>query len=259
MKLYKNKEWLHEQYCVKGKSAGDIGRDSGVGQFTIFNWAKKFGLKRKRPILSRPQRRKYKLNENYFEDVSSERVAYWLGFIAADGCVMNRPGKRILSIELSEKDESHLLKFKKDMEYTGPLYYKKARIDGGNSSVHLQLCSPKLILDLIKHGIVERKSLILEPPLWLRKDLIRHWIRGLFDGDGSVSSVRDGHIRGQFFGTENVIRFIVKNIPGTKTVTRHKDCNGFYHSFLANKKMYNYLYYQASIYLARKEEIFKLV
>ena len=41
---------------------------------------------------------------------------------------------------------------------------------------------------LEKHGVVPRKSLILTYPHWLREDLVRHFIRGLFDGDGSISS-----------------------------------------------------------------------
>ena len=51
-------------------------------------------------------RRKYALNEAFFEIIDSEEKAYWLGFIAADGCVY----RRTLSINLNIKDKAHLEK-----------------------------------------------------------------------------------------------------------------------------------------------------
>lgn len=258
MKLYKNEEWLREQFCEKKRLARDIGKDFDISDGAIYKWIEKFGIKRDRPIMSKRYANRYLLNENYFEKIEDERRAYWLGFLAADGCIMNTPGRRFLSIELSQKDEVHLLKLKDDLEYSGPLHYKKPRKCGG-PSVCLKVCSPKIVDNLIKNGVVERKSLVLEPPLFLEKDLVRHWIRGLFDGDGSVSHSKDGYVRGEFFGTENVMKFVVENVPGTKTVSKKKNCNGFSHCFLANEKMYNYLYLGSGIYLSRKEEIFRLV
>lgn len=48
--------------------------------------------------------RKYKFDENFFENIDTEEKAYWLGFIYADGAVF----KRTLSIRLSTKDIHHL-------------------------------------------------------------------------------------------------------------------------------------------------------
>ena len=49
----------------------------------------------------------------------------------------------------------------------------------------LALNSDKLVSDIEKLGVVERKTLTLTFPN-LREDLIPHFIRGYFDGDGSV-------------------------------------------------------------------------
>ncbi len=49
--------------------------------------------------------------------------------------------------------------------------------------------------DLCKHGCVPNKSLILEFPKTVPSDLIHHFIRGYFDGDGSVFITRKKWIR----------------------------------------------------------------
>ena len=255
MKLYKNKEWLEKQYCELMNPVINIAENCGSTKDVIYKWVQRFDLKRERVVSFRP--RKYSLNETFFKNINNENKAYWLGFIAADGGIRDRKGSRALAIELSIKDEKHLLKLKKNIGYSGPLYYKKARNSGG-PSVMLQLASKKMVLDLAEYGIVENKTLTLNPPTNLRENLIRHWIRGMFDGDGSVSYNKDGYSRGQFFGTKSVIKFIVKNIPSTKTVSKKKNCQGYYHSFTATQKLYYYLYNNASTYLERKKMKFKM-
>ena len=47
--------------------------------------------------------------------------------------------------------------------------------------------------DLMKLGVVPRKSLIAEMPN-INKSLVRHFIRGYFDGDGNISYTVNGHI-----------------------------------------------------------------
>ena len=48
---------------------------------------------------------KHNLNKEYFKNIDTEEKAYWLGFIAADGCVykMSKNAHR-LQINLSYKD-----------------------------------------------------------------------------------------------------------------------------------------------------------
>jgi hypothetical protein len=44
----------------------------------------------------------------------------------------------------------------------------------------------KIVSDLYKHGCVNNKTFKIKLPK-LREDLIRHFIRGYFDGDGCIS------------------------------------------------------------------------
>lgn len=52
------------------------------------------------------RKRKYILNENYFESITTPEQAYWLGFLSADGYVNTAQGE--LELELQEQDQEHL-------------------------------------------------------------------------------------------------------------------------------------------------------
>jgi hypothetical protein len=125
--------------------------------------------------------RKYTLNENFFENIDSEEKAYWLGFISADGCInRNRHGNYIyLSVALNNKDHHHLELLGKSLGYGGPVkdYDDYSKL----------VVSSRQITDSLKSlGVTERKSLIIKP--WRGPaDLMSHYWRGVFDGDGILS------------------------------------------------------------------------
>ena len=56
----------------------------------------------------------------------------------------------------------------------------------GQRQVKIVCCSQKTVDDLIDKGCVKNKTLILKPPKNVPTELIRHFIRGFFDGDGSL-------------------------------------------------------------------------
>lgn len=60
-----------------------------------------------------------------------------------------------------------------------------------NNNLNLVISSMKFVNNLKSHGIVERKSYEhFHIPL-INKNLVRHFIRGYFDGDGSVYKDRN--------------------------------------------------------------------
>lgn len=134
--------------------------------------------------------RVYSINENYFEKIDSEDKAYFLGLMYADGNVF---GSR-MKIGLQEKDKSILEKFKKYIKYSGPLMFRKGgkRDDGWGvrkNQYILQIVNQKISKSLSNLGCVPKKSLILQFPTenQVPKHLIRHFIRGIMDGDGYFS------------------------------------------------------------------------
>lgn len=126
--------------------------------------------------------RTYTLNEAFFQSVESEQQAYWLGFITADGCVHNRG----VSISLAGRDGDHLHKWASAVETALPV--REYTYQGKPYASHA-ITSARMVADLVALGITERKSHTAQP--WVgRTDLMRHYWRGVFDGDGSISVSR---------------------------------------------------------------------
>lgn len=162
--------------------------------------------------------RKYKLNENYFEKIDSSEKAYWLGFIAADGCVYQTgSGSNVLSFNLSVKDKNHLEKFLKAIESTANIKIVKGAGFGiGTDIASLQINSNKMVKDLNNLGIVQKKSLILNKPN-IDEKFYNDWIRGYFDGDGSITiKLPNGNSQINFLGTKEVLTFIQETLRPEK-------------------------------------------
>ena len=86
------------------------------------------------------------------------------------------------------------------------------------------------------------------------KKLIHHFIRGLFDGDGSVSINDRGYVRYSIIGAKNVIN-IVSNIVGGN-VNSHG--NTWRIETSGNHKakfLHDFLYKDCTLYLDRKRKI----
>jgi len=54
-----------------------------------------------------------RVNHDYFSSITTEEQAYWLGFIATDGCIMP---DGLLSLSLNVQDREHLIQFRRDLE-----------------------------------------------------------------------------------------------------------------------------------------------
>lgn len=134
-------------------------------------------------------KRKYPINENYFDKIDTEDKAYFLGLLYADG--YNSEGIAGASIGLQESDRDILEKFIFYLEYIG----KPLSINVPKNPIHKNICvlrihSEKIAKQLAKLGCTKRKSLVLKFPTeeQVPKHLLRHFVRGHFDGDGSISS-----------------------------------------------------------------------
>ena len=131
----------------------------------------------------------YALNESYFDVIDTEEKAYWLGFIAADGCVY----RDALGVCLDEGDAEHLEKLRAALASEQPLRLLTDPRHGNRTS-RLQIHSQRLTGGLMAAGIIPAKSFTLLP--WAGPpELLRHYWRGVVDGDGSVG--KDG--RGEWF------------------------------------------------------------
>jgi hypothetical protein len=126
--------------------------------------------------------RKYQVNEKFFDELN-EKSAYWLGFLYADGCVRFKHGRSgELKLKLNSKDKSHIELFLKDIESNSPIKCD----DGGKSECcFTYINSNYLVSRLYELGCVQNKTQKIRLPK-IESNLISHFIRGYFDGDGCI-------------------------------------------------------------------------
>lgn len=132
--------------------------------------------------------RKYNLNDNYF-DTWSEQKAYWLGFLAADGCVKEHS----VEFTLKQEDKNAVEQLKKDLSFERPVntYVHKAK---RKEYYCCSLCftSEKIVEILSKNNIVPRKSFLLKPFLKnIPENYKKPFIVRFFDGDGHIGKAGD--------------------------------------------------------------------
>lgn len=220
------------------------------------------------------RKRQYTLNENYFQELDSKDKAYFLGFIYADGFITKRSqGQSILGLTLAEIEP--IDKFKKYIQTDKKVgYYKKTNSYSDKSYEYkLALISDKLVSDIEKLGVTERKTLTLTFPD-LKEDLIPHFIRGYFDGDGSVFLHKDSreeysenvYLGINICGTKEFLTALSKHLPFIKEgqcvyKEERKETNCWNLKLISNIRsleLYHYMYKDCDdLYLSRKKEKFE--
>lgn len=122
------------------------------------------------------------VNEDYFREIDTEEKAYWLGFIWADGYVAQK-APWFLCVQI--KDHDHLEKFASSIEYRGEIKFPKysGAFAGSTQQSRLTICR-KSICDRLNLLGKNNKDFSIPD---INPDLIRHFLRGFFDGDGGLS------------------------------------------------------------------------
>lgn len=166
--------------------------------------------------LSQLKQLDYPRDSNYFEKIDSKDKAYWLGFLYADGYISQ---SNEIRINLTKKDEEHLQKFYDAIKATNhSIKYSQKVVKG--KTYHTAYCNirdKKMVEDLVKLGCVNNKSLILTFPTERQVPMLylSHFIRGYFDGDGSIHYTQSGkaktpNYRINFLGTKDMLLNIRK-------------------------------------------------
>lgn len=202
-----------------------------------------------------------KINEKVFDSIDTEEKAYWLGFLYADGALSSsKDGKNsfAVSLELQNSDKGHVQKFQKFME--GERLKLGKHNNKGHISWRFTCCNKHLWQTLNSLGCTPRKSLILKFPNFISDELVRHFIRGYFDGDGCLSynrtkkSVRP---RCSMLGTKEFLEKVCEKLKiSTKCIKKDKrhQNNTFYIDLNKNDSnaLVKHLYTNCSVSLERK-------
>ena len=215
---------------------------------------------------------KYTFNKNFFNRIDTEEKAYILGFLYADGNISDTIKDRHyrLRILLKDSDSDILEKIKKSIDFTGNISHREQKYQDKNKCGYkisdLAIHSKTLHTQLMKHGLFPGKTFNIKYPN-IPEELDRHFIRGFFDGDGSIylrKNRPNGFRINLTCASKEFLDEISKKII---TNTKIKNCN-----INPTKNMYrfdkdkndairilNWLYENSNIYLNRKYEMYKQV
>ncbi|HUY44240.1 MAG TPA: hypothetical protein VMV92_00725 [Streptosporangiaceae bacterium] len=118
----------------------------------------------------------------YFSSVTTAEQAYVLGLLVADGNIALAHPRVQFGLEAAD---ARLVEFVRDR--LNPAARLCARADG---QMVVQITSRQLVADLGRYGVVPRKSAVTRWPGELG-ELLRPFLLGCFDGDGSAFLPRD--------------------------------------------------------------------
>lgn len=168
-----------------GFSAPEISLKTGVSRTQVFR------ILRLNEISTRPEGKpRFPCWDEAFMSVTTEEQAYWIGMLVTDGCIS---GNRII-LGLAERDAGHLRKFLVFMRSTGKIIkfrpssrtMKDGRVIRSGPHCKASVRSNTAVECLANYGVVHNKTYTARP--WNGPDfLMRHYWRGVVDGDGSVS------------------------------------------------------------------------
>lgn len=159
------------------------------------------------------KQRKYTVNASYFSSPTIES-SYWAGYIAADGCLQDQNGRKMLTFCIKNDDRNHLKELKTVLGYTGKIEERTTSLLGYGSyeQAMLRINSPEILHDLMSvFGLGPRKSKTLKPPNLSELEHKKAFIIGYIDGDGCISTVFSNgayHLKVGLVGTEELLLWV---------------------------------------------------
>lgn len=251
------------KYHMDGNRMKDTCKKFNISQASIHQYMKKNNI-----VYFSNKGRKRNFNQNYFERIDTQDKAYWFGFLYADGSVTKsnsydtKPNR--LSINISTKDIEILENFLIDIDSENikiETYQPNESTYGNSKMSRVTLNSIKLCSDMLSNGF--RKKSILANSLvfdYIPESLHRHFIRGYFDGDGSISAT--GKV--MFAGNKEFMNKIDSILKENNTIKK-----SYLHTYNDHRKdksytlslstaygfretFFNYIYKDANRFLDRK-------
>ena len=221
-----------------------------IGNITIRLKRVGINFKRDYSTTRRTRINKHLVDENYFDEINTEDKAYFLGLMYSDGSV------RKDQFYLKLKDEHILHDFKKYIKSSAPI--RSQNTPYGMAYIFC-VCSQKLCKALINQGCYINKTKIIKFPQ-LDSNLIRHFIRGFFDGDGclqlnnKLSKCRFDLTSASKEFLEQVRPIIAEKAISNGGLNKESKYNVWHLSFSGKQviQILDWLYADANFYLNRK-------
>jgi hypothetical protein len=246
-----------KSYVIDFVSAPQIAKEFNKNVKTIWRILKSNNVKAR--TISEA-RKKYTCTDNFFSKIDTEEKAYWLGVLFADGNISkNSSGNG--QIFLSSIDEDWVTDFMKSINSTNKPREEVHR-KFKKSIWKAQITSARMYEDLFSLGCTPKKTHTIRIPI-LKDDLIHHFIRGYFDGDGTVGVYKnlkksDWKILKSGFcsGSKEFIEDLLEIIPVKNKTIKFSNVYITQHSLKDTINLYHYMYKDATVFLNRKKEKF---
>ena len=259
---HSEKSQLFEMFETGNYSGNQLSKYFPISQVAINNLLRRNGYDAKS---ASELQRKYPIVEDFFDNIDTEEKAYFLGFLYADG--YNNTDRNSVNLSLKEDDKEILEILNNLLQPNKPLQYVEIKDTNSSNQYRLVIANKHISQKLVELGCVKAKNHTLTFPTeeQVPSCLIRHFVRGYFDGDGSVSG--DKQKQFCFVGTMDFLlplqQILIKelNFSKTKLDRRHKDRDNNIRSLRycgVNQciTFRDWLYKDATIYLERKKKIF---
>lgn len=198
--------------------------------------------------------RLYPLDASAFDVIDNEGAAYWLGFLYADATI----SKRTLKVALALKDSEHIDRLCAFLRTDAPV------------SITYRLNHPIALVAITDEHVTQRLMSLgvsrERPNLQaciksVHPSVKHHFLRGLFDGDGSAK--RRPCI--SFLGSLDLMLYVREALanaigtnPNLKPNQHSHSRNIFYMDYMGRiqaLRVSAYLYRDASIFLPRKRNV----
>lgn len=251
------KDQIIDLHVNQGINPKRIAEKLGISFQPVYLFLHEQGLYRK---TTTGGKRRYQVDETYFDAIDSENKAYALGFIVADGYVDEELNRIVIA--LHAKDEDILVKIRKVMSSTHPIrteLKKNQRILSINSAILVRALSSK--------GVCQGKSKTMTDEVWshVPEEFKRDFLRGYFDGDGcmTLGAKYSSGVKYliQIIGTEKFLTGTYQKwYPSTCKLHAYKSCD--MHAWKLSSKaavldFLGKLYDGSSIYLDRKHDTYR--
>ena len=221
-------------------------------------------LLKEKKIEKRERTTKYIADYTTFEKIDNPEKAYWLGFIAADGCIYIREQNASILIALSRKDKQHLEKFKTFMKSNVNIidYTNNTGFSAKNPSEMSKIVfnSKKMANDFYNLNIKPKKSITMGIPN-IKEEYYLPFILGYFDGDGSIFKTSQGEFGINIIGSYDFITWVNEILKISSKLEQRKQetpiyhirCGGSNKPYLILKQLYD----SCETHLERKYKLFK--
>lgn len=248
-----------DYYYIQNLSVLEIAKKYNVHEKTIYNYLSRNGYEAR----GVGEYHNPELMHDYFENIDTERKAYFLGFMIADGNVMIRDNSApAIRLSINSRDKYILDVFKREVLSENKISYSQKK-DMSTFSIHSQ----KMFDDISKFGVVPNKTFKTYLP-FISAEFMPHLIRGVFDGDGWITTrkTKTGSISSTvgFCGVFNFMEQIRDYLCGelglycVKVVTGDRIPTIQWSSSRDVKEIGRYLYQNSTTHLIRKFDKFNI-